>query len=311
MVGAFDLEPEQLDVKTAFLHGNLEERIYMSQPEGFNNSRRDQVCLLKKSLYGLKQSLRQWYKRFDSFMVCNGYIRNQFYNCVYSKKVFRDSYVYLLLYVDDMLIAAKNIAVINDLKALLKSEFEMEDLGAAKKIMGMEIWCDKKARRLWVSQENTIPGIDKEVKYMKTVPYSSAIGSLMYAVGHGDGLVGYADSDYGGDLVKRRSLTCFIFTLFGCAVSWKSTLQPTVALSTTEVEYMSMTEGIKECIWLHGLVQSLGLKVEKLVLFSNNQSALSLAKNHVYHERTKYIDVLEEDRKETTERDTEEPLAVG
>ena len=161
---------------------------------------------------------------------------------------------------------------------------------------------------------------------MKTVPYSSAVGSLMYAMvctrpdlahavsvvsrfmanpgkahwkavkwilrylkgasniclvydgkGHGDGLVGYADSDYAGDLVKWRSLTCYIFTLFGCAVSWKSTLQPTVALSTTEAEYMSMTEGIKECIWLHGLVQSLGLKVEKPALFCDSQSALSLA----------------------------------
>ena len=81
-------------------------------------------------------------------------------------------------------------------------------------------------------------------------------------------------------------------------------LQPTVALSTTEAEYMSMTEGIKECIWLHGLVQSLGLKVEKPVLFCDSQSALSLAKNPMYHERTKHIDVrlnfirdvLEEDR---------------
>ena len=83
-------------------------------------------------------------------MVSNGYIRNQFDNCVYSKKVSGDSYVYLLLYVDDMLIAAKNMAVINDLKALLKSEFEMKDLGAAKKILGMEIWRDRKAGRLWV-----------------------------------------------------------------------------------------------------------------------------------------------------------------
>nr|GEV99696.1 retrovirus-related Pol polyprotein from transposon TNT 1-94 [Tanacetum cinerariifolium] len=109
--------------------------------------------------------------------------------------------------------------------------------------------------------------------------------------GHGDGLVGYADFDYSGDLVKRRSLTCFIFTMFGCVVSWKSTLQPTVALSMTEAEYMSMTEGIKECIWLHGLVQSLGLKVEKPALFCDSQNALSLAKNSVYHERPKHIDV--------------------
>nr|GEZ42520.1 retrotransposon protein, putative, Ty1-copia subclass [Tanacetum cinerariifolium] len=80
MVGAFNLELEQLDVKNAFLQGNLEERIYMSQPEGFNSSRRDQVCLLKKSLYGLKQSPRQWYKRFDSFMLSKSYIRNEFDN---------------------------------------------------------------------------------------------------------------------------------------------------------------------------------------------------------------------------------------
>ncbi|GJS07100.1 peptidase C50, separase [Tanacetum coccineum] len=178
---------------------------------------------------------------------------------------------------------------------------------------------------------STISGTGKEVKYMKTVPYSNAVGSLIYAMGvsniclvydgkgHGNGLIGYADSNYGGDLVKRRSLTCFIFTLFGCAISWKSTLQPTVALSTTEAEYMSMTEGIKECISLHVLVQSLGLKVEKSVLFYDSQSALSLARNSVFHEKTKHIDVrlnfirdvLEEDRKETTKRGTEEPLAVG
>ena len=103
--------------------------------------------------------------------------------------------------------------------------------------------------------------------------------------------MGYADSDYGGDLVKRRSLTCYIFTLFGCAVSWKSTLQSTVALSTTEAEYMSMTEGIKECIWLHGLVESLGLKVEKPVLNCDSESALCLARNPVYHEKTKHIDI--------------------
>ncbi|GKG00977.1 retrovirus-related pol polyprotein from transposon TNT 1-94, partial [Tanacetum coccineum] len=106
----------------------------------------------------------------------------------------------------------KNMVVINYLKALLKSEFEMKDLSAAKKILGMEIWRDRKAGRLWVSQEkyiekvlqaffvdqsklvstplvahfkldrSTIPGTDKEVKYMKTVPYSSAVRSLMYAM---------------------------------------------------------------------------------------------------------------------------------
>jgi len=70
LVALYDLELEQLDVKTVFLHGNLEEEIYIQQTEGFVVPiKEDHVCHMKKSLYGLKQSPRQWYKRFDSFMV--------------------------------------------------------------------------------------------------------------------------------------------------------------------------------------------------------------------------------------------------
>ena len=77
MVVKFGMALEQLDVKTAFLHGNLEEQIYMSHPEGYvNKGSEKMVCLLKKSLYGLKQSPRQWYLKFDEFMVKNAYMRS-------------------------------------------------------------------------------------------------------------------------------------------------------------------------------------------------------------------------------------------
>ncbi|KAG8478499.1 hypothetical protein CXB51_028393 [Gossypium anomalum] len=109
IVAMHDLELEQLDVKTAFLHGELEEDIYMQQPEGFIVSEKeDYVCLLRKSLYGLKQSPRQWYKRFDSFMASHDFKRSSLDSCVYFKKNSNCSFVYLLLYVDDMLIAAKD-----------------------------------------------------------------------------------------------------------------------------------------------------------------------------------------------------------
>ena len=102
IVAMHDLELEQLDMKTAFLHGELEEEIYMDQPEGFIvPGKEDFVCKLKRSLYGLKQSPRQWYKRFDSFMLSHGFKRSEFYSCVYIK--FVDGYpIYFLLYVDDM-----------------------------------------------------------------------------------------------------------------------------------------------------------------------------------------------------------------
>jgi hypothetical protein len=104
IVVAHDLELEQLDVKTAFLHGKLEEEIYMDQLEGFIvPGIENYVCKLKRSLYGLKQFPRQWY-RFDSFMLSHGFKRSKYGSCVYIKHV-NGSPIYLLLYVDDTLIA--------------------------------------------------------------------------------------------------------------------------------------------------------------------------------------------------------------
>jgi len=127
IVALFDLELEQLDVKTAFLHGDLEEQIYMNQPKDFVvEGKEDHACLLKKSLYGLKQSPRQWYKKFNSFMIGHNYSRSNYDSCVYHKKLLDGTYVYLLLYVDDMLIASKSISEINKLKTLLNNEFEIK-----------------------------------------------------------------------------------------------------------------------------------------------------------------------------------------
>lgn len=99
----------------------------------------------------------------------------------------------------------------------------------------------------------------------------------------------YVDSDYAGDLDKRISLTGFVFTLSGCAISWKATLQSTVALSTTEAENMAAAEAVKEVIWLRGLVGDLGLQQDEAVVFRDSQNAIHLTKNQMYHERTKHI----------------------
>ncbi|KAJ4723712.1 Retrovirus-related Pol polyprotein from transposon TNT 1-94 [Melia azedarach] len=322
-----DLELEQLDVKTAFLHRELEEEIYMTQPDGFQvPGKEDYVCKLKKSLYGLKQSLRQWYKRFDSYMIEIGYTRN------------------------DMLIAAENKSDVQKLKDLLSVEFEMKDLGVARKILGMEIYRDRSKNKLFLSQKGYIqkilsrfgisttkpidtpsaanahlsvafaPKSVEEKEYMSRVPYASAVGSLMfmgepgkehwqavkrifrYLKGTFDvGLIyggdtqclmtGFSDSDYAGDVDSRRSMTGYVFSLGSSVVSWKATLQPTVTLSTTEAEYMALTETAKEGIWLKGLVSDLGLHHDQAIVYCDSLSAICLAKDQVHHERTKHIDV--------------------
>ena len=103
LVVLLDLELKQLDVKTTFLHGDLDEDIFMEQLEGFLQHQKERlVCKLKKSLYGLKQSPRQWYKKFDSFMVSQGYTRSEYDHCLYFKWL-NDIFIILVLYVDDML----------------------------------------------------------------------------------------------------------------------------------------------------------------------------------------------------------------
>ena len=132
VVASENLHLEQMDVKTTFLHGDLDKEIYIQQPEEFVvPGKEHMVCKLTRSLYGLKQAPRQWYKKFDFFMTKSGFCNVEKDTCCYFKK-YTDSYVFLLLYVDDMLIARSSMREINNLKTRLSAALEMKDLGPAK-----------------------------------------------------------------------------------------------------------------------------------------------------------------------------------
>ncbi|GJV59270.1 transposable element [Tanacetum coccineum] len=192
-------ELEQLDVKTAFLHGDLVEEIYMSQPEGFVvQGKEDYVCKLRKSLYGLKQSPRQWYKRFDSFMVKHGFSRSAYDCCVYHKRAPSGSLIYLLLYFDDMLVAAKDMEKVKKLKILLNTEFDIKDLGSSKDFgYGNNL------------RSKTCIAVKRNFRYLKGTFDVGLIydGDREYLV------VRYSDSDYAADLDAKRSLTGYVFTI--------------------------------------------------------------------------------------------------
>lgn len=124
MVSLYDLELEQLDVKIAFLHEELDETIYMSQPKDFESkSKPTHVCFLNKSLYRRKQALKQWYKKFDNFITSLGFNKSKYDTCCYFTSENILNSIYLLLYVDDMVIASKSMLRIRELKERLKSEF--------------------------------------------------------------------------------------------------------------------------------------------------------------------------------------------
>ncbi|KAK4404655.1 Retrovirus-related Pol polyprotein from transposon TNT 1-94 [Sesamum angolense] len=210
LTAQFDWELKQMDVKTAFLHGDLDEQIYMCQPSGFiNKEKPNHVCLLKKSLYGLKQSPRQWNKKFDLFMKSLKFKRSAYDPCLYFKYE-SEIPVFLVLYVDDMLIASPSLTLIENLQKNLCKTFEMKDLGNAKKILGMTIDRNRKTSTIFLNQSSYVANVlekfsmknakatavplaahfqlckeqspknETETEQMKNIPYSNAIGFVMY-----------------------------------------------------------------------------------------------------------------------------------
>ncbi|XP_031263525.1 secreted RxLR effector protein 161-like [Pistacia vera] len=104
-------------------------------------------------------------------------------------------------------------------------------------------------------------------------------------------LVSFVDSDFAGNKYTRKSITAYVFTLGRNYVSWKSQLQPIVALSSTEVEYVVVANVFKKALWLQGILTEVNLIDGVATIYSDSQSAIHLSKNHVYHDRTKHVDV--------------------
>ncbi|GKF43381.1 retrotransposon protein, putative, ty1-copia subclass [Tanacetum coccineum] len=142
----YDYEIWQMDVKTVFLNGYLNEKVYMEQPEGFVNPKYpNRVCKLKRSIYGLKQASRQWNKRFDDEIKTFGFSQNADEPCVYLKAS-GSNVTFLILYVDDILIMGNGIPLLQDVKSYIGRCFAMKDLGEAAYILGIKIYIDRSRR---------------------------------------------------------------------------------------------------------------------------------------------------------------------
>ena len=114
-----------MDVKTTFLNGDLEEEVYMKQPEGFSSSVGEHlVCKLRKSIYGLKQASRQWYFKFHEVISSFGFVENLMDQCIY-QKVSGSKICFLVLYVDDILLATNDKDLLHEVKQFLSKNFDM------------------------------------------------------------------------------------------------------------------------------------------------------------------------------------------
>lgn len=351
----YNWEITQLDVKTAFLYGELEEDIYMEIPDGVK-APANKVCKLNKSLYGLKQASRCWNRKFTDFLVKFGFTQSQADNCVFVGK-FHGHKALLILYVDDALIMSQSKKVLDYIISYLKQGFDVKEL-ELNRFVGLEIIKTKNSicigQRQYIEQiinkfnlstaHPCYTPVDVNVQITKNVdkmqtnfPYREAIGSLLFLSmatrpdiafgvnllsryinnpslhhitqlkriiryliktkdmcikyqGH-ENLIGYSDSDFAGDLDTRKSTTGYIFMLNGGPISWASQKQSCIALSTTEAEFMAGCEAAKNLLWLRQFFKEIEINQDCTRLCIDNQSAIKLINNPVYHKKTKHIDV--------------------
>ncbi|KAA0043826.1 putative gag-pol polyprotein [Cucumis melo var. makuwa] len=293
----FDMFIEQMDVTTTFLHGELEEVIYMAQPKGYEVKGkedmvcRDMVCRLHKSLYGLKQSPRQWYIRFDTFILKQG-----------------STETHMML-----------VFTGNNLKKVRTSIYCCE----LKRILGMDVKRDKEKGLLTISQESYVikllekynmsdskavstplashfrlsssqcPVTKQERIEMSNIPYCNAVGSIMYLMICTRPDLGYAMSSasvslcYSRDCDKSTLLEGFTDADYAADLDKRSQL----LLCRLRTEYISLGEAVKEAVWLKRIVGELLSQEFIPIIHCDSQNAIHLAKNPSHHERSKHIDV--------------------
>ena len=207
--GIEDMHLRSCDFSSAFTNGDLDEVIYMRQSEGFHQGGPNMVCLLKKSLYGLKQGARQWNKKLHSILLELGFTRLQSNRSIYLY-VKGELKIILPVYIDDLTFASKDKKLIDKAVEDLSKAFKLRDLGPTRFLLGVEITRDLKERSLALSQRQYIvdmlerygmqecnpvgtpltPGLKlsksmgpqnaEEIAFMAETPYLSAIGSLQY-----------------------------------------------------------------------------------------------------------------------------------
>nr|GEX26554.1 ribonuclease H-like domain-containing protein [Tanacetum cinerariifolium] len=173
---------------------------------------------------------------------------------------------------DDMMISCKSKAEIGYTKSLFKKDFDKKELGEANKLLDIAYAVSVVSRYLANPSKNHWEAVKWILKYLRG---TENVG-LVYGTNHGNhvDVTGFVDSDYAKDPDKGRSITDYAFLVQGCVVSWKATLQHVVALSTTEAEYMALTEAVKEAIWLRGLL-------EEEVLEAKTVKVLKVGTEHI------------------------------
>ncbi|RVW12605.1 Retrovirus-related Pol polyprotein from transposon TNT 1-94 [Vitis vinifera] len=287
IVAHFDLELHQMDVKIAFLNGDLDEEVYMEQPIGFVEvGKEDLVCKLNKSIYGLKQASRQWYLKFDKIITQNGFKENTVDRCIYLRDLGEASYVLGIKILRDRANGVLKLSQRAYIERILKSLMYAQvctrpDIAFVVGMLGR--YLSNPGSQHWKAAKKVLRYLQGTKDLMLTYQRTSLLD-----------VVGFCDADFAGCIDDKKSTTGYIFMMAGGAVSWKSVKQTLTASSTMEAEYVTCYEACCHAMWMRNFVSALGVVdsiSRPLKLFCDNSAAVAFSKNTRSISRSKHIDV--------------------
>ncbi|GJU30665.1 retrovirus-related pol polyprotein from transposon TNT 1-94 [Tanacetum coccineum] len=286
---ALDFKLFQMDVKSAFLNGFINEEVYMAQPPGLIDFEKpDRVYKLKKALYGLKLAPKAWYDRLKAFLIKHEYKMGMTCHdmCDEFAKIMHDEFEMSMMRELNFFLGLQ-IKQMKDGIFFNQSKYIKEML----KKSGLK---DFKPIKTPMSSDTKLTK-DKEYELVDSTKYRGMIGTthlgLWYPKGTGIETVVYADSDHAGDYVDRKS-TSGICTFVGCClISWFSKKQTALAISTTEAEYVSGGKACQQELWMKQALIDYDVRLNDVPIMCDNKGAIELSKNPVQHSRTKHIEI--------------------
>ena len=176
------LELNQMDVKTAFLNGVLEEDVIMQIPEGIPK-KSNTICKLQRSLYGLKQAPKCWNDRLHNFLFSIGFQRSVLHYCLYIHHN-KESLFYIVIYVDDIILCSNSLSAIEETKMSLSKEFEMVDEGQLNHFLGMVINRNREKQQMTISQKQYFLNVLKKYKMDECNPVAVPMEPNFYRTEH-------------------------------------------------------------------------------------------------------------------------------
>ncbi|GJR12025.1 retrovirus-related pol polyprotein from transposon TNT 1-94 [Tanacetum coccineum] len=276
---AHDFKLYQMDVKSAFLNGFINEEVIVAQPPGFTDFEKpNHVFKLKKALYGLKQAPKAWYNRLKAFLINHNYTMGLKFGFEDSKPIKTP------MASETKLTRDEDSEPIDDTKyhGMIGSLLYL--MASRPDIMFSVCLC---ARFQEAPKTSHLEAVKRIIRYIKGTTHLG----LWYPKGTGVETIVYADSDHAGDYVDHKTIRG-VCTFMGCCLtSWFSKKQTALAISTTEAEYVSAGKACQQALWMKQALIDYDINLDNIPVLCDNKCAIDLSKNPVLHSRTKHIEI--------------------